>query len=274
MPSTNNVWACCRNHPKTMELLKRVSLFKSQKNTTNWKFEALATQMVIIGILLVLIIGFRSLSSIDANSAFMVSTTHSDDKICTNLTCGGLYCYISQPLGCEAQPVFLKLLETAPFCNSRAGCNWEAEIVTDSNYDNRSRSLFIMSDSGKISYFPPLEQSKRQFIDVTMYVTKNSDLTLVDWAISEDTHSASMAACGSSFPDLILPNSRCGAYNIYMANTVYTSEVKQKYQLESDIRMFWILNSVTGVYVLFYGLTWSYGEMLKAKKKANHRASD
>lgn len=269
-PRKGNWVPFCRNHPRTIELLKRVSLFKWQNNPSNWKFEALATQMVLIGVLLVILVGKERIANVDPKTSIMVSTVHDDEKVCTNMTCGGLYCLFTQPIGCDVSFMFLKTGETAEVCNSRKGCNWDVEIVTSSNYDDRSSSLCIAPKK----CFPQLELLKRRFVDITKYVSQHGELELVEWAITEDTLSASMPSCGNSHPELIDDNDRCGSYNIYMDNTVYTKDAKQKYELDQSVNVFWIENSAFGILGSYAVLTLLYGNMLKARKQADQRYTD
>lgn len=243
-------------------------------NPRNWKFEALATMMIITGAILVVIVGFKTINEIDPNSSFMEVTVHRDEQMCVNLTCGGLYCLFTQPVGCDSSIRFLKIGETDSFCNYYRGCKWDVEIVTNSDYDNRSRSLYIVGESGDIKYFPQLELLKRKFIDITKYVNENEGIRLVEWALSEDTRSTSMNTCGNTHPELLTDNERCGSYNIYLADSVYTTGVKKKYELEVGNRLFFIVVSIVSVGCMNFVMVWMYGSFLKARKEADRRHTD
>jgi hypothetical protein len=250
--------SCLRNHPKATQLLMTASLFKGQKKHNNWRFEALATMMVLVGVMLTLVISFRRLNSLDTSSAFLVSTVHNDEQICINITCGGVYCKFTQPLGCDATQKFLHTDEIGTFCNLKENCNWNAEIVTAVNLENRSRSLYVITESGKPRYFPPLQQKKLQDVDIVKYVRTDKRIVTVDWTITENARATAMNNCGSatfSQSDMW----RCGGYNIYLANVVYTSEAEQKYQQEQGMIMFGVLSSFGGLYTLFAFLSASYG---------------
>jgi len=257
-----------------MELLKRVSIFKMLGNPRNWKFEALATMMVITGIILVIIMSIKTLDEIDPNTSFLEVTVHKDELMCVNITCGGLYCLFTQPVGCDASVRFLKLGETDSFCNAYKGCKWDVEVVTDAGYDNRSRAMFVMDDGGAIKYFPQLEQLTRKFIDITKYVDRIEDTVTVEWSLTEDTRSTSMKTCGNTHPELFNDNDRCGAYNIYLASAVYTTGVKKKYELEVGNKMFYTFTSMVTVLFMQLILTWVYGNHLTARKEADQRHTD
>lgn len=270
-------FSCCRSQDRTMELLKRISLFKSQKKPFNWKFETFSTMMVLIGFFLVIYTGIQLLVSVDPKSAFMTSTrVKSTEPVCANFTCGALYCMFSQPHGCEPTVIFLKRGESGELCNTLPGCNWDAEVVTESNYDSRSTCVYIISSTGKPSYFAQLENNKRQFIDVTKYITyhDNAGDTTIEWSTTDDSLSQSMSSCGITHPELIDSTTRCGAYNVYISDIVYKNEVVLKYQLEQGNNQFKILTGLLTVFMTYYYLTYLYGETIIAKRKVDRKHID
>ncbi len=272
MGMKNKIPSWLRNHPRTTELLMSLSMFKTQKNNFNWRFEALSTMMALIGMLLILIFAGKELNSLDPKTAYLVSTEHDHQEICVNVTCGSLYCLFKQPVGCETSQRFLQLDEVSLFCNQKTNCNWNVEVVTESGLENRSTSLYIISESGSASYFPPLQHYKLQAVDIQRYSKTDEVTTTVDWSVIENTRAKVMKNCGSSNLIPHMENMRCGAYEMFISSTAYTTETQQKWKQEQENVAFSALAKSVSVYFFFNWLTWSYANMTRLKNEISGKS--
>lgn len=219
------------------------------KQSKYWRCESFFTLLTILGIIFVIIFGLQTMAQLDPTDAFMASSI-AKDQICVNITCGGHYCQFTQPLACDQTPIHLKKNEVEEFCTPRENCNWDVEILSDSGYDNRSVSLYIDND-GDLTYFPQLENLKKIYVSITKYINTQTGNTIVDWDITSQTLSKKMDKC--TYSGNMSPETRCGSYNIYFANTIYESAVTQRYTTELSIIGGWVFSVCVGIVITFSG---------------------
>ena len=208
------------------------------KNTKYWRCESFITLLTILGFFFVVSFGIQTMTQLDPTDAFMASTI-AKDQICVNITCGGHYCQFTQLPGCDQTPIHMEKDEVEEFCTPRTNCNWDVEILSDSGYDNRSASLYIDTD-GDLTYFPQLENMKKIYVSLTKYINTQTGETVVNWDITSQTLSKGMTKC--NYNGVIPPDTRCGSYNIYFANTIYESAVTQRYASELSIIFGWMFS--------------------------------
>ena len=188
-------------------------------------FEAFTSLMRVTGSILIFWQFMIWISSQDTSQAIMTSTVSQQD-ICVNLTCGGLYCAFKQPKGCDATPKFLHTYETAEFCSpSEVGCDWSTEVLTTSDYANWTQSVFIYNSNGLSTGFPPLEGMKQQNVDITKYIDSRSKTPIVQWNLQTRLDPSQMKSCGSN----VEPDQRCGSYTIYLSKIVYDETAQLRY---------------------------------------------
>jgi hypothetical protein len=191
-------------------------------------FESFTSLMRVTGSVLIFLQFMIWIFNQDKSQAFMTSII-SEQEICVNLTCGGLYCSFKQPKGCDATPKFLHTYEIAEFCSpSEVGCDWSTEVLTTSEYANWTQSVFIYNtDNGLSTFFPPLEGMKQQSVDITKYTDSRSTTPIVQWNIQTRLDSSQMKSCGSN----VGPDQRCGSYIIYLSKTVWDETAQLRYSL-------------------------------------------
>lgn len=219
------------------------------KRPKYWRCESFFTQLTILGVFFVFVFGLQTMAQLDPTDAFMASSI-AKDQICVNLTCGGHYCQFTQPLACKQNPIHLKKNEMSEFCTPADNCNWDVEILSDFGYDNRSMSLYIQND-GNPTYFPQLENLKKIYVSITKYINTQTGSAIIDWDVTSQTLSKKMEKC--TYSGNMNPDTRCGSYNIYFANTIYESAVTQRYTTELSIIGGWVFSVCVGIVIIFTG---------------------
>jgi len=251
----------CRWYPDVDEfadVLFYSRIYSAPGKPEHWRCESFASLLVLIGALLVLAMGIDQIVQLDPSDAFMASTVVKN-QLCVNLTCGGHYCSFTQPPSCKAPPIHLEQEETAEFCGSGEKCEWNAEVLTSSGFENRSASLYIYNnDTGEQTYFPQLESMMRKFVDVTKYINTQSGVKLTSWDIVPRILSKQLTSCANDLPASVKQDTRCGAYNIYLGNTVYETAMLQRYSLEWTKWMVWIATTIATLIAGFWALIYTY----------------
>jgi len=224
--------------------------------TRFWKCETFASLVVVAGILAVVSSGISEVIKLNPNSAWMASKVDDSTETCVNITCGGYFCDFAQPKldGCQPMPLHLTKGEEIQVCTPRDKCDWEIKVVTDSGYENRSFGLYIYENTtGDTKTFPQVENMMHQYVDVEKYVNSQFDSTTINWDLQARAITTKMENCPTT-----IPNSRCGAYTIYFAKTIYEFASKQRYSVElSSVLMMTYLKAFVFVKIIKDTL-WAY----------------
>ena len=239
-----------------------------------WRCEAFATFLALYGVILVSWFGIQEIALLDPSDAFLgVSVVKGG--LCVNLTCSALYCSVTAPQVCKETPVHLKQGESGEFCTPESGCDWNVEVLSDASYENRSTCLSITNPEveEQQTYFPQLENLKRQFVDITKYVNTQSGIEVIDYSIELRMRSQQMASCGSALPESMKVNTRCGAYSMFLSKTIYETVSKKRYTSDLAILIFFILTSSLTVVAVFWMLLNSYRSVkrLETELQRSHK---
>jgi len=235
-----------------------------------WKCDSVGSLIAIVGILAVFSTGINEIIKLNPNAAWMGSYFDANARTCVNITCGGYYCDFAQPRrdGCERMPVHLEKNERIEICTPAAKCDWEAKVVTDADYGNRSNGLWIYENTtGTVKQFPQVENFKHQYVDLVKYENSQFGTLEIDWDLQTRAITTKMESCDKS-----ITNSRCGAYTIYFAKTIYEFSNKQRYGTElknviffSFLQAYLIVKWVqTGLHV--HGAVHSYRDRIRGDK--------
>lgn len=198
--------------------------------TRFWKCETFASLIVVSGLLAVLASGINEIIQLNPNAAWMGSIVDEKAVTCINITCGGYYCDFAQPKkdNCMTMPIHVVQDEIVQICTPADKCDWEVKVVTDSGYENRSLGLFVYENTtGDVKNFPQVENMMHQYVDLIKYVNSQFGTTIINWDIQARTITSKMENCPST-----IQNSRCGAYTIYFAKTIYEFANQQRYSVE------------------------------------------
>jgi hypothetical protein len=147
-----------------------------------------------------------------ANVAFV---TAKPTQLCANITCGGFYCSLRLPLECEAESHFFSLEngESQEICYH--SCQWTAEVLTSSTFENRTAGLHIQSSTGLIQ-FPVLEGGKRLDVGITKYTDRRYAPPQDSWRIESLVGAAKYPTCGLTLQTALKQDRRCGAYRLFL----------------------------------------------------------
>lgn len=253
----------CRWYPDVDEfadVLFYSRFYSSPGKVAHWRCESFASLLVWIGAILIFAMGIDQIVQLNPSDAFMASTIVKND-LCLNLTCGGHYCSFTQPIECKAAAIHLEQGETAEFCGHGEKCEWKVEVLSNSGFENRSNSVYILNNlTGEKTYFPQLESMMRKYVDVTKYVKQfqQDGEELVEWDVVPRLLSEQMSSCAADIPAAVKQGTRCGSYSIFLDSTVYETAMMQRYSLEWTKWMVWIVSTITTMVLCFYGLIYTY----------------
>jgi hypothetical protein len=250
-----------------MSSLWLTSLFHSPGDRKFWRFESFLSLFFVCGTVVFITEGLLLVGSLDPTEALMTSTV-ARESVCVNLTCGGLYCSFTQHPACREPPVFMIQSEVYEFCmSSMAGCTWTAEVLSTSDYDNRSKSLYIMQD-GSMTSFPQLESLLVQSVDVEKYVDARAGQQIISWNVQPRTESTLMKTCGNN----VKSDQRCGRYQMFVSPLVYEQKAHLHYVVVCSLLLIGILIAVVSLkYCLnsllnFHRGVVSFSEKVSSKK--------
>jgi hypothetical protein len=233
--------------------------YRIKGDSSYWRCEAFASFLAFYGVVLVAWFGIQEIALLNPSDAFLgVSVVKGG--LCVNLTCAALYCSVTAPVACKQTPVHLKQMESAEFCSPNPGCDWNVEVLSDASFENRSTCLAIANPQvdEQATYFPLLENMKRQFVDITKYVNTQSGLVVIDYSIALRMRSQQMSSCGAALSESMKTNTRCGSYSMFLSNTIYESLSKKRYTSDLAVMVFFIMTSCLTVVAIFWMLLSSY----------------
>jgi hypothetical protein len=238
--------------------------------TRHWKCEAFASLIFAAGVVAVALSGAYEASQLNPSAAWLGSVVDEDASTCVNITCGGYYCDFAQPKSseCEHSPVHLAQGETAEICTPPEHCDWQARVVVDAAYENRTFSLYIYeATTGDTKTFPQLENLKHQYVDITKYVNSQFGVTRVTWDLQTQSMSSRMESCTTTIPD-----SRCGAYTLLFDKVIYEMANRQRHTQEIQAIIFstflkaWVIRFVLGHCLDWYRGIHAYESQIRGDK--------
>lgn len=156
-----------------------------------------------------------------SNVAFV---TAKPNQLCVNVTCGGFYCSLRLPSECQAESNVYSLLngESQQLC--RHDCQWTAEVLTTSNFENRTFGLYIMASNGQPIPFPILEGNKRIDVGITKYADRRMSPATNSWRVENQPSSSKYHNCGASLLPELKQDRRCGAYRLVLDDDELTKD--------------------------------------------------
>jgi hypothetical protein len=247
--------------------------FQISNQPAFWRCESLATLLAIYGVVLLAWFGGIQVSQLNPSDAFM-GVSIIEKGLCLNLTCSALYCSVTAPQSCKKTPVHMKQLETVEFCSADPGCDWNIEVLSDSSFENRSTCVSVDNpQSDQITYFPQLENMKRQFVDITKYVNAQSGYPIVSFDIVSRTRSKQMSSCGAALPESMKTDTRCGSYSMFLVNTEYQTVSRKRYATDLAVILLLTIAAIGTLSPMFRWLLGIYrgAKTLETELQRSHK---